>query len=145
MTSWGSVYHVLLKAFPAERYFYGHKLSYFEKEEQLVTGYFENRFPDLFSNCRQSSLPVWENHMPLARTAMYVKGVQIYLASTADDREVWQSTLRHITLGGSAVVGSLGQYIVDYKFHKSKQLLLAGFIQEVQRNFGSSTQYEVSD
>jgi nitrilase len=92
----------------------------------------------------------WENYMPLARTAMYAKGVQIYLAPTADDREVWQSTLRHIALegrcfvlscnqfvtkdmyptdltcyddlteepeimskGGSAVVGPLGQYIVE--------------------------------
>lgn len=53
----------------------------------------------------------WENYMPLARTAMYAKGVQIYLAPTADDREVWQSTLRHIALEGRCFVLSCNQYI----------------------------------
>jgi nitrilase len=53
----------------------------------------------------------WENYMPLARTAMYAKGVQIYLAPTADDREVWQSTLRHIALEGRCFVLSCNQYV----------------------------------
>lgn len=53
----------------------------------------------------------WENYMPLARTAMYAKGVQIYLAPTADDREVWQSTIRHIALEGRCFVLSCNQYI----------------------------------
>jgi aromatic ring hydroxylase len=29
----------------------------------------------------------WENYMPLLRAAMYTKGIQIYCAPTADDRE----------------------------------------------------------
>jgi nitrilase len=53
----------------------------------------------------------WENYMPLARTAMYAKGVQIYLAPTADDREVWQSTLRHIALEGRCFVLSCNQFV----------------------------------
>ena len=53
----------------------------------------------------------WENYMPLARTAMYAKGIQIYLAPTADDREVWQSTLRHIALEGRCFVLSCNQYV----------------------------------
>ena len=36
----------------------------------------------------------WENYMPLARMAMYGKGVEIYLAPTADSRDRWQATLR---------------------------------------------------
>jgi len=53
----------------------------------------------------------WENYMPLARTAMYAKGIQIYLAPTADDREVWQSTIRHIALEGRCFVLSCNQFI----------------------------------
>ncbi|MCE7737696.1 MAG: carbon-nitrogen hydrolase family protein [Candidatus Heimdallarchaeota archaeon] len=53
----------------------------------------------------------WENYMPLARTAMYSKGVHIYLAPTADGREVWQSTVRHIALEGRCFVLTSNQYV----------------------------------
>ena len=53
----------------------------------------------------------WENYMPLARMAMYGKGVQIYLAPTADARESWQATLRHIALEGRCFVLGCNQYV----------------------------------
>lgn len=53
----------------------------------------------------------WENYMPLARTAMYQKGVKIYIAPTADSREAWQCTVRHIALEGRCYVLSCNQYI----------------------------------
>jgi len=53
---------------------------------------------------RLGGLICWENYMPLARMAMYGKGVEIYLAPTADDRERWQATLRHIALEGRCFV-----------------------------------------
>ena len=53
----------------------------------------------------------WENYMPLARTAMYDKGVDIYLAPTADDRDTWQSTLRHIACEGRCFVIGCNQYV----------------------------------
>lgn len=52
----------------------------------------------------------WENYMPLARMAMYGKGVEIYLAPTADSRERWQATLRHIALEGRCFVLGCNQY-----------------------------------
>lgn len=42
----------------------------------------------------------WENHMPLLRTAMYAKGVQIWCAPTVDARDVWQASMRHIAHEG---------------------------------------------
>ncbi len=53
----------------------------------------------------------WENYMPLARVSMYGKGVEIYLAPTADARERWQSTLRHIALEGRCFVLGCNQYV----------------------------------
>uniref|UniRef100_UPI0027380B3B nitrilase-related carbon-nitrogen hydrolase n=1 Tax=Allokutzneria sp. NRRL B-24872 TaxID=1137961 RepID=UPI0027380B3B len=52
----------------------------------------------------------WENYMPLLRTAMYAKGVQVWCAPTVDDREVWQSTMRHIAVEGRCFVAAACQY-----------------------------------
>jgi len=53
----------------------------------------------------------WENYMPLARMAMYQKGVEVYLAPTADSRDSWQATLRHIAYEGRCFVLGCNQYV----------------------------------
>jgi nitrilase len=55
---------------------------------------------------RLGGLICWENYMPLARFALYESGVEIYVASTADDGERWQSTLVHIALESRSFVVS---------------------------------------
>ncbi|KAI4334199.1 hypothetical protein L6164_018918 [Bauhinia variegata] len=52
----------------------------------------------------------WENRMPLLRTAMYAKGVEIYCAPTADARDVWQASMTHIALEGGCFVLSANQF-----------------------------------
>lgn len=52
----------------------------------------------------------WENKMPLLRTAMYAKGIEIYCAPTADSREVWQASMTHIALEGGCFVLSANQF-----------------------------------
>jgi nitrilase len=60
---------------------------------------------------RIGGLICWENYMPLARMAMYGQGVEIYLAPTADARETWQATLRHIACEGRCFVLGCNQFV----------------------------------
>jgi nitrilase len=53
---------------------------------------------------RLGGLICWENYMPLARFSLYESGVELYVASTADDGDAWQSTLVHIARESRAFV-----------------------------------------
>ena len=55
---------------------------------------------------RLGGLTCWENYMPLARAALYAQGIDVYLAPTWDNSDVWVPTLRHIAKEGRVhVVG----------------------------------------
>lgn len=63
----------------------------------------------------------WENYMPMLRMTMYAKGVSLYCAPTADDRETWLPTMRHIAMEGrcfvltSCQVVRRGDFPEDYR------------------------------
>ena len=58
----------------------------------------------------------WENYMPLYRSTLYSKDIQVWCAPTVDSRERWSATMRHIALEGRVFVLSANQFSVrgDY-------------------------------
>lgn len=46
------------------------------------------------------NLICWESYMPLARVALYQKGVTIYISPNTNDNPEWQHTIRHIAIEG---------------------------------------------
>jgi nitrilase len=51
----------------------------------------------------------WEHYMPLLRTAFYAKKIDIWCAVTVEDRDIWQSSMRHIAFEGRCFVVSACQ------------------------------------
>lgn len=62
----------------------------------------------------------WENYMPALRMAMYQQRIALYCAPTADDRDSWASTMRHIALEGRCFVLSACQHLRRSQFPADK-------------------------
>ncbi|KAK6272351.1 PREDICTED: bifunctional nitrilase/nitrile hydratase NIT4A [Theobroma cacao] len=73
----------------------------------------------------------WENKMPLLRTAMYAKGVEIYCAPTADSRDVWQASMTHIALEGGCFVLSANQFCQRKDYPPPPEYLFSGTEEEL--------------
>jgi nitrilase len=80
--------------------------------ERLIWGFGDGSTLPVFDTPigRIGAVICWENYMPLLRAAMYAKGIEIYLAPTADGRETWLPTLRHIAMEGRCFVLSANQF-----------------------------------
>ncbi len=75
---------------------------------------------------KMGGLICWENYMPLARMSMYQKGVQLYIAPTADSRTEWTSTMKHIALEGRCFVLACNQYFQLEHYPEEYRSLVQG-------------------
>ncbi len=104
----GTLYNTLLGYAPDATLALHHRKLVPTNHERLVWGPGDGRGLRAIETPigRVGGLICWENYMPLARFALYESGVEIYVASTADDGDAWQATLVHIARESRAFVVS---------------------------------------
>jgi nitrilase len=102
----GTIYNSLLYHAPDGTLAAHHRKLVPTNHERLVWGQGDGRGLRALETPlgRIGGLICWENYMPLARFSLYESGVEIYIASTADDSDEWQATLVHIARESRAFV-----------------------------------------
>ena len=65
-----------------------------------------------------ASLICWESYMPLARVALYQKGLTIYLSPNTNDNPEWQDTIRHIAIEGKCFFVNADMLITKESYPK---------------------------
>ena len=87
---------------------------------------------------RIGSVICWENYMPMLRMAMYAKDVALYCAPTADDRDTWLPTMRHVALEGRCFVLTACQFLRKRDFPASVRVSLGDAPEAVLMRGGSA-------
>ena len=102
----GTIYNSLLYHAPDGTLADHHRKLVPTNHERLVWGQGDGRGLRAIDTPlgRLGGLICWENYMPLARYALYESGLEIYIASTADDGDAWQATLVHLARESRAFV-----------------------------------------
>jgi nitrilase len=121
----GTLYCTVLFFAPDGSFLGKHRKVMPTASERLVWGYGDGSTLPVFATPfgRLGAVICWENYMPLLRTTMYSKGIQLYCAPTADSRDSWLATVRHIAVEGRCFVLSCNQfqrcrdYPSDYHAH----------------------------
>ena len=87
---------------------------------------------------RMGSVICWENYMPMLRMAMYSKGVALYCAPTADDRDTWLPSMQHVALEGRCFVLSACQFIRKREFPSTVRVSLGDSPEAILMRGGSA-------
>jgi len=108
----GTLYNTLLLYAPDGSLALRHRKLVPTNHERLVWGQGDGTGLETVDAgfARLGGLICWENLMPLARFALYERGVEVYLAPTADDTDAWHDSIRHIARESRAFVLSCCVY-----------------------------------
>jgi nitrilase len=102
----GTVYNTILYFSPDGALLGKHRKLVATGGERLAWGMGDGSTMAVFDTPfgRVGGLICWENYMPLARFAMYEQHVDILLAPTWDNSDVWPASMRHIAKEGRCYV-----------------------------------------
>ncbi|HME36589.1 MAG TPA: nitrilase-related carbon-nitrogen hydrolase [Candidatus Sulfotelmatobacter sp.] len=108
----GTLYCTALFFSPQGGYMGKHRKIMPTASERLVWGFGDGSTMPVFDTPlgKLGAVICWENYLPLMRTAMYAKGIELYCAPTADPRESWIASMRHIAVEGRCFVLSCNQF-----------------------------------
>jgi nitrilase len=108
----GTLYCTVLFFAPDGSYLGKHRKLMPTASERLVWGYGDGSTMPVYDTPlgKLGAVICWENYLPLMRAAMYAKGVEIYCAPTADARDSWVASMRHIACEGRCFVLSCNQF-----------------------------------
>ena len=108
----GTLYCTVLFFDPSGTYLGKHRKLMPTAAERLVWGYGDGSTLPVFDTDigKLGAVICWENYMPMLRMAMYSKGIQIYCAPTADQRDSWIASMQHIACEGRCFVLSCNQF-----------------------------------
>lgn len=109
----GTLYCTAVYISPTEGLVGKHRKLMPTASERLIWGQGDGSTLEVFDSPagRYSAAICWENYMPQLRLALYQEGVQLWCAPTVDDRDEWQTTMRHIAYEGRMFVLSACQFL----------------------------------
>lgn len=119
----GTLYCTVLFFAPDGAYLGKHRKLMPTAMERLIWGFGDGSTLPVFATevGKLGAVICWENYMPLLRMTMYSKGIQLYCAPTADDRDTWLPSMQHVALEGRCFVFSACQYLT-----RDGQVLMRG-------------------
>jgi nitrilase len=108
----GTLYCTVLFLAPDGAFLGKHRKVMPTGSERLVWGFGDGSTLPVFDTHlgKLGAVICWENYLPLMRAAMYAKGIEIYCAPTADSRDSWIASMRHIAVEGRCFVLSCNQF-----------------------------------
>jgi len=108
----GTLYCTVLFFAPDGTYLGQHRKLMPTASERLVWGFGDGSTLPVYDTPlgKLGAVICWENYLPLMRASMYAKGIELYCAPTADSRDSWLATVRHIAVEGRCFVFSCNQF-----------------------------------
>lgn len=108
--------------------------------ERLVWGFGDGSTMPVYETAlgRIGAVICWENYMPAMRLHMFSKGISIYCAPTADDRDTWVPSMQHVALEGRCFVLTACQHITRERYAEDHESPLGDAPDTVMMRGGSA-------